>query len=249
MQYKECVMSKVLPFSVILLAFAASFCAAGDAPKSDDRREADKKAMAPVKGYVGEWKGVGGGRGDSAKDSWGEEAEWAWEFKNGRAAMVFNSSNGHFYTAGKLEPADKPGAFHFTGTLPGGKSKEEFSGEVNKEGDLVLLNDSAGAGRPTRLTLSLVAKGARMVTTYEKSVRKGTYAPMAEVGLTLKGSGFGKAVDMRECVVTGGTGKIAVSYKGQQYFVCCGGCRDEFNENPDKVMAAWKKRKEEDAKK
>ncbi len=237
-------------FALVLFALAASVCFAGDA---EDRREADKKALAAVKGYVGDWKGVGGGRGDSAKDSWGEEAEWSWEFKGGRAAMVITSANGHFYTAGKLEPLDKPGQFKFIGTLPDKKTKEEFTGEVKTEGDnkgdLVLLNDSAPAGRPTRLTLSLVAKGARLVTTYEKSVRKGTYAPMAEVGLTLKGSGFGKSVDMRECVVTGGTGKIAVSYKGQTYYVCCGGCRDEFNENPDKVMAAWKKKKEEDMKK
>lgn len=226
---------------------------AGDAPAkaaspADDRREADKKALSPVKGFVGEWKGVGGGRGDAAKESWGEESQWGWEFKNGRAALIFTSANGHFYSAGRLEPGDKAGSFHFIGTLPGGKSKEEFSGEI-KDGDLVLLNEAAAAGRPTRLSFSLVAKGARLVTSYDKSIRKGTYAPMAEVGLTLKGSGFGKSVDMRECVVTGGTGKTAVSYKGQTYYVCCGGCLDEFNDNPDKVMAAWKKRKEEDAKK
>jgi YHS domain-containing protein len=225
---------------------------AADAPAkagsaNDEQREADKKALQPLKGYVGEWKGVGGGRGDSAKDSWGEESDWGWDFKNGRAAVSFTSANGHFYTAGRIEPSAK--GFHFVGTLPDKKTKEEFTGDVNKDGDLILTNDNAPAGRPTRLTLSLVAKGARMVTTYEKSVRKGTYAPMAEVGLTLKGSGFGKAIDMRECVVTGGRGKTPVQYKGQTYYVCCGGCADEFNENPDKVMAAWKKRKEEEMKK
>ena len=243
----------VLGLLVALLTMAMSANAVESTAKAggvtDEQREADKKALAPLKGFVGEWKGVGGGRGDGPKDSWGEESDWGYDFKNGRPAVSFTSANGHYYTSGRIEPAEKAGNFHFIGTLPGGKAKEEFNGEVNKDGDLVLINDGAAAGRPTRLTLSLVAKGARLVTTYEKSMRKGVYAPMAEVGLTLKGSGFGKAIDIRECVVTGGRGKTAVQYKGQTYYVCCGGCLEEFNENPDKVMASWKKRKEEDMKK
>ena len=35
------------------------------------------------------------------------------------------------------------------------------------------------------------------------------YARLAEVGMTRKGSGFGKGTNYIECVVTGGTGTIA----------------------------------------
>ena len=30
---------------------------------------------------------------------------------------------------------------------------------------------------------------------------------------------------------------IAVSYKGKTYYVCCSGCRDLFNENPEAILA------------
>ncbi|MBI3832649.1 MAG: YHS domain-containing protein [Planctomycetes bacterium] len=47
-------------------------------------------------------------------------------------------------------------------------------------------------------------------------------------------------------MVTGGLGTISVSYKGQSYYVCCGGCKQEFNDNPEKVLAEAKARKEKE---
>jgi YHS domain-containing protein len=43
--------------------------------------------------------------------------------------------------------------------------------------------------------------------------------------------------------VTGGLGKIQVSFGGNTYYVCCTGCRDAFNENPAKMIAEYKARK------
>ena len=34
--------------------------------------------------------------------------------------------------------------------------------------------------------------------------------------------------------MTGGASTITVSYQGKSYPVCCTGCRDEFNDNPEK---------------
>jgi len=34
-----------------------------------------------------------------------------------------------------------------------------------------------------------------------------------------------------------------VSYQGKTYFVCCSGCRDAFNENPEKFVKAAEKKK------
>ena len=44
-----------------------------------------------------------------------------------------------------------------------------------------------------------------------------------------------------ECIVTGGAATIAVAYQGKTYFVCCSGCKDAFNENPEKFVKAAKK--------
>jgi YHS domain-containing protein len=35
---------------------------------------------------------------------------------------------------------------------------------------------------------------------------------------------------------------------GQKYFVCCTGCRDYFNANPEQALAEYKERKAEEKK-
>ena len=235
---------------------AALMCAAGisgaaeaggkHAPDNGSAQmEADKKALAPVLQYVGGWRGVGLPKNGAARDGWSEDSEWQFDLKGGHAALVFATEKGKYYKAGRLEPGEKPGTFKFIGTLPDDK-KEELAGEFNKEHDLVLDNASPGEGRPARIEFSMVAKGNRMLLNFSKKMSGERYSPFLEVGYTRKGSGFGKNSDAHECVITGGIGKFEVSYKGKSYWVCCGGCRDAFNENPEKEIAAYMKRKEEE---
>jgi YHS domain-containing protein len=224
----------------------AQLIAAGANDAGAGRIEQDKKLLAPVKGYVGSWKGAGSAKGDAAKGSWSEESEWTWEFSGGRAALAFSSPNGKYFSAGRLEPGEKEGTFNFNGTLPDKKTVQKFSGAIDKEGDLVLTDSSSANDRPARVTLSLVAKGKRIIMTYQKKAGPDRFMPVGEVGMTLKGSGFGKDADQRECIITGGAGTITVSYKGQTYYVCCGGCKTSFLEDPEKELAAYKKRKEEE---
>jgi hypothetical protein len=232
---------------IMPLAFFALPLLAEDAPKEaakSDKMEDDKKALTPVKTYVGSWKG-GPMMKDGVKEGWVEEAEWSWEFKDGRAALVFKATNGHFYSAGKIAPGEAANSFVFTGTLPDGKASEELKGEVGKDG-LVLTNSNPGDGRPARITIDLIARGKRLDMLYQKKAGE-RYVPLAEVGLTRQGSGFGKESNGPECVITGGLGTIPVSYKGKTYYVCCGGCKTSFLENPEKELAAYEKRKAEEA--
>src|SRR5205814_380290 len=99
--------------------------------------EADKKALAPIIQYVGGWRGAGLPK-DGGKDGWSEETEWLFDLKGGHAALVFNSEKGKYYKAGRMEPGEKKGTFKFTGTLPDGKTKEQMTGEINTDKDLVL---------------------------------------------------------------------------------------------------------------
>ena len=214
-----------------------------------DQMEADKKALAPVLAYVGGWRGSGLPK-DGSKDGWAEDSDWQFDLKGGHAALVFTSDKGHFYKSGRIEPGDKPGEFKFSGVLPDGK-KEDMVGTIveNKEErskDLVFNNSAPGTGRPARLVFTVVAKGNRLLMNFQKKMSGERYTAIAEVGYTRKGSNFGKLGDAHECIITGGAGKMEVSYKGQTYWVCCGGCKDAFYENPEKEIAAWKKRKEEE---
>jgi YHS domain-containing protein len=36
---------------------------------------------------------------------------------------------------------------------------------------------------------------------------------------------------------------MPVTYKGQTYYVCCTGCRDAFNETPEKYIKEFLERK------
>ena len=36
---------------------------------------------------------------------------------------------------------------------------------------------------------------------------------------------------------------MPISYKGETFYVCCSGCRDAFNENPEKYIKEFKAKK------
>jgi hypothetical protein len=113
---------------------------------------------------------------------------------------------------------------------------------------LVVVDRDAPADRPARISLRLVADGDRMLILYERKLGADSYARLAEIGSTRKGSSFAKnAASGPECVVTGGLGTIAVEHQGKKYFVCCGGCRDLFNDDPEGVLAEYRQRKAAEA--
>ena len=220
---------------------------AGPKPGAGAQLDADKKTLAIFQLYVGSWKGSGTTKGGAAKEAWGEEAEWRWEFKDGRAALFCSSPNGKYFSSGKLEPAEKAGQFLYSATLPDGKAQERYRGGVNKAGDLELTAEKPADARPSRITIGTVAKGKRLLVLYQRQDAGATaYRPLAEVGLTRQGSGFGKDQNARECVITGGEGSIAVTYKGQTYYVCCSGCKSTFLDDPEKELTAYRQRKAEE---
>ena len=64
-----------------------------------------------------------------------------------------------------------------------------------------------------------------------------------QVGCTRLGETFGTAAKKVECIVTGGLGTMPVMYKGVTYYVCCSGCRDAFNETPEKFINEYNAKK------
>jgi hypothetical protein len=64
-----------------------------------------------------------------------------------------------------------------------------------------------------------------------------------KVRATKEGESLAARQKKVECVVSGGAGTIPVSYKGETFYVCCSGCRDAFNENPEKYIAEFKAKK------
>jgi hypothetical protein len=63
------------------------------------------------------------------------------------------------------------------------------------------------------------------------------------VAYNKEGESLGAKEKKNECVVSGGVGTMAVSYKGTTYYVCCSGCKDAFMENPEKYIKEYEARK------
>ena len=62
---------------------------------------------------------------------------------------------------------------------------------------------------------------------------------MIEVGLTKEGESLAAgstSTERPKCIVTGGAATMTLSYQGRTFPICCTGCRDEFNENPEKYI-------------
>jgi hypothetical protein len=219
--------------------------AEGKSPdKTDSKAADDKSSLAALQDFIGVWKGVGQPRRGSTKGAWTEQADWAWKFDKGRAAIAFESPLGKFFKSGELRPGEKTGEFILIGTLPDGETRERYIGALNDEGRLVLQAQQPAEGRPSQISFRQVAEGARMLILFEQAVPGSeTLARLAEVGYTRQGSGFGQGTTGPECVVTGGYGSIAVQHNGKTYYVCCTGCRDLFNDDPEAVLADYRERK------
>lgn len=215
---------------------------------ADDHIKADKAALAPLQQFVGSWRGVGQPRRGSTQGAWTETADWSWQFADGHAAIVFKSPKAKYFTSGKLVPGTAEGEFKLTVTRDGDAPVASFAGKRDADGRLVLVADKADppAGEPSRVTIHTVADGDRLLVLFEAKSGADRFTRLAEVGYTRVGAAFAKGSGEPECVVTGGVGTIAVSYQGKTYYVCCTGCRDLFNDDPDGVLAEYRQRKAEE---
>ncbi|MGD9647562.1 MAG: hypothetical protein AB7U73_17740 [Pirellulales bacterium] len=215
----------------------------------DGAVERDKQALAPCRSLVGEWRGVGQPKRGSTRGAWTEQSQWSWSFAEGRAELRAEIDDGHFFGLLQLRPGDEPGEFVLLATpLVAGDTKStvaprRFRGEY-RDGTLVVTAEQATAGQPARITIRLVAGGDRLVVLYEQATGEESFSRLAEVASTRRGSSFATAAAAgRECVVTGGLGTIAVEYDGRTYYVCCGGCREAFNDDPQGVLDDYRQRK------
>lgn len=241
-----------------LTVLAFCFVGADDksAPKDDGASEEmgaetstetlakEKLTLAKLQGYIGDWRGVGQPQRGSNKGAWSEEAGWAWDFSGERAAIGFEVKDGKYYSAGKLRAGVEEGTFELVAVRADGKTEDKFSGSLDDEGQLVLVDEKAAADRPARISIRQVADGDRMLILLERKIPSSDrHTRMAEIGFTRKGVMFAKGATGPECVVTGGLGTIEVEHEGKKYYVCCTGCRDHFAQDPEGVLADYRERK------
>ncbi len=120
-----------------------------------------------------------------------------------------------------------------------GKNRD-FFGELKKN-TLVFYSKNQETGENSRFTFLFLHDNRFVIREESKIANSPVFEKICQLGATKEGIPFvDKGKPQKECIVSGGTGTISVSYKGNTYYVCCSGCRDEFLANPEKYLKIGK---------
>lgn len=207
---------------------------AGDPPGPS--RRADQEALRPFAGLVGAWKGTGQPQRNSARGAWREGAEWDWVLNPESARLRMTVESGKFLRSLKLAPGEAAGEFRAEATLADGDERT-YRGRLGSKGSLVLEPADGRDGPFARMTLTPLHETRFLLLLEGAAASGGPATRLAEVGYTRQGVAFAAGDSHPECIVTGGRGTIRVSHKGKEFWVCCSGCKDLFEDDPEAILA------------
>lgn len=235
--------------SFLLLASILPLLSAGTpAPKSA------KEALQPFNDLIGAWRCTGKSSGsfeEQQKNFWTETLAIEWQFKGKDAWLKFDFSKSKDSPKAELrfvkgELRYRPAGDEYALTLETPKKESlVFTGKLDERH--LLLEREVG-DEVQRLKFSLW-HGNRFTYSYAtRPVSKSRITAHWSVGATKEGEAFAAGDGSPECIVSGGRGTMAVSYQGKTYYVCCSGCRSEFNETPQKYIDEYAAKKAKKAK-
>jgi YHS domain-containing protein len=209
---------------------------------ADDENPA-KEALQALNEYVGSWKGSGANT--SKSDLWNEKFAWGWKFKGDDAWLAVEFKDSKDFDKGDLRYDVDKKKYQLKVATKKGDSRT-YEGEL-KKGFLTLDWADPKTGETQRLKMNIAGGGIRFVYTLERRAKGSTiFTKLYQVDFGKEGESLAGGGKERECVVTGGKGTIEVSFKGKTYYVCCSGCRDAFNENPEKILKEYAERKKKE---
>jgi len=227
-------------------------------------RETTVQVLRPLAGLVGDWKGVGQPKRGSNVGAWSETANAAWKFEGDSAGLILTFDPGkQFHSATFAVTKDGQTAQLLLASLEGeplilnrtnaaghakaqddAKAKTDVKNNDAKSGDDTWIFESASSEQPqTRWTIRIISDIRITLLFEEKPTPSGSLRRMAEIGLTRAGSKLASGNSgERECVVTGGLGTMKVTHDGKTYYVCCEGCRQAFEADPEGTLKAYRER-------
>lgn len=229
----------MLPLVTLLL------CPGVDVPDAPTKPATAKEALRAFDTLIGKWKGTGtpeGTREERAAGLWTEAIGWEWRFKGPDVWLATTFEKGKHFAKGELRYAVEKGEYQLALTAAD-KTAVTLTGKLK---DKVLTLDRVGgpAGEDQRLVLSLLHANRYLYRWETRPAGSaGGFVKKYQVGATKEGVPFAAVPKGPECIVSGGTGTMKVSHKGQDYSVCCTGCRDAFKDDPEKFIAEAAKAK------
>ncbi len=207
-------------------------------------------AFAPFEYLVGRWKGQGMPKDNPANQfrGWPETHSWAWIFAEGKpAGLAVTIEGGKLLATGKLTYDAASKTYRLDATEPNPRrGRISFAGGFDRSGTILMLEQTGMTEKSVkdsgklRLSVRPNANFIRYTMTADRQEPGALqYTRMIEVGLTKEGESFAAgstSTERPKCIVTGGAATLTLSYQGRTFPICCTGCRDEFNDNPEKYI-------------
>lgn len=237
---------------LIALAAVVGYSLTMQADESSDPKKSESKkpetekservqiqeALKEFNPWIGGWRGGGQVRRGSTRGAWVEKGNFVWKFSGENIGIQYTVDGAKHVKTGLLSWDPKEKEYTFDAELAD-ESKLKYRGEL-KKGVLTLESEPNEAGYVSQVTMrQLNAK--RFLVSYKRRKKTASfYLAVGEVGYTREGTRLAASDNTGpECIVTGGAGTIRVSYKGKNYYVCCTGCRDAFNDDPEGIIEAY----------
>jgi hypothetical protein len=232
--------------TVSTATFLVLTAALGQATLSADppQKRGPREALQPFNDLIGSWKGTGTPAGPGGRDKfWTETLTWGWRFKGPDAWLKVSFDNSKHFTGGELRYLADKDLYQLTLRAPG-KEKEPlvYTGQL-KERTLTLERQDANAKGAERLVFRMLHSNRFVYYAAVKRPGGAFFSKTYDVGATKKGVPFAEGDGRPECIVSGGLGTMPVTYMGETYYVCCSGCRTEFNANPAKYVREYNEKK------
>ena len=236
-------MKRFLMFALLLGFAATTHTADALAQQNKKKQEELKKGLQALNDFVGNWNGDGKSAPTKPKkESWAEIMEWGWRFKGDDVWMTWKLKDSKIFKSAELRYVPDKKNFQLT-AIDAKDQKLVYDGKIEKD-YLTLDRIDPETKETQRLKINVAGDGVRLnlvVAHANEGVK--LFTPDYQVGYSMEGASLGARAKKTECIVSGGLGTQAIAYKGQTYYVCCSGCRDAFNENPEFYVKQWEAKK------
>lgn len=200
------------------------------------------RRLEPLSVLVGSWRGVGQPTRGSNAGSWSEKTAAAWDFKAGKVQLVLTADGGKQFHQLRFAPLKEDGQIQLTVRDADETERTLICPKTAENGSLVF--ESPAESLPAlRCTVRPISQIRVTVLFEQRTTPNGSFRRIAEVGYTREGERLAKGnTGERQCIVTGGLGTISVRHEGRTYYVCCEGCQQAFDADPQGTIDAYRER-------
>lgn len=228
-----------------VFAFASLLCAFAVVSASQSTPKTPRDALQIFGDLIGTWNGTGtpvGTRDEIQKGFWTEKMEWGWKFKEKDAWIVIDFEKSKNFLHGELRYLPEKNQFSLTLTNLQ-KEKITYVGSLETKDTTKFLTLERTVNQENQRLVFSFLHSNRFLYRYEvQAAGRPLFAKKWSVGATKEGEPFAVGSGKPECIVSGGAGTSPVSYMGKTYYVCCSGCRDEFNATPAKYVKEYEEK-------